>query len=389
MKKNILLVMLCMMFCLLTACGEREKAEKETSVNNTSQSTSELMVDKETTTDQKEDETTDKKESETEETSTEQETTTAKPEIETIDPSADPFTAEPEGTFVDSPYEMYVQLREYENGAKRYVYHSKSKDKDYEFSSIEAMPEDVVMDMIDQMYEDGVIVSVGVTSNGSSVTEPTTEKPTTPYVKPDVDEFTWIRQKYGDVIEWGVGDPFVFNAEWNTYVRKNDTYGCFEYHVMDSETTSKEVKVYRLEWLNIVQYAKSQGYETGKPQQVDDIIERDNNRYDENYHLFDIDVEENNLNYLDSIIVSKSNNAGRVEYWDYVTSHGLYIGLSAGYITMWVTNPGETQAQEQEFTIEEYYDFVNNKEYEVVTYDTEESFINGTFPARYMIVKLK
>ena len=190
----------------------------------------------------------------TEEVITEKQTT-AKNEIETIDPNTDPFTAVVEGSYTDEDYEYYVKIRTYENGAKRYVYHVDSENKDYEFSKIEEMPEAVALDMYEKMIADGSIISMGVTSTN----EPTTTAQKEEYVKPEISELEWLKEKYGNIITTGAGE-YIFNEATNSYIRLELER---VQHIMTSETTSDEIDVYLVEEINTVNWAHRDGYLTG------------------------------------------------------------------------------------------------------------------------------
>ncbi len=315
----------------------------------------------------------------TEEVTTE-EPTTAKVEIETIDPNADPFTAVVVGSYTDEDYEYYVKIRTYENGAKRYVYHIDSENKDYEFSKIEEMPEEVALDMYEKMIADGSIISMGVTSTN----EPTTAHKEE-YVKPEISELEWLKEKYGNKITTGAGE-YIFNEATNSYIRLELER---VQHIMTSETTSEEIDVYMVEEINTVNWAHRDGYLTGYVDfSVSNIIQYWEGYYNEDLTKLDIDysaIRNKNIELLKPIIKKET-------YGGYLTIHGLPISIEYNsyiYIQMYNSDGSEVDYWDCFFTIEEYYEFANSSNWTTEERTYIKEFINGSKEVTETYVILK
>ncbi len=316
----------------------------------------------------------------TTEQSTTEEQTTAKAEIETIAPNVDPFTAVVAGSYTDEDYEYYVKIRTYENGAKRYVYNVDSENKDYEFSKIEEMPEAVALDLVEKLESDGSIIIAGVTSTN----EPTTTQKEE-YVKPEISELEWLKERYGNKITTGLGE-YIFNEATNSYIRLELER---VQHIMTSETTSDEIDVYLVEEINTVNWAHRNGYLTGYMDfSVSNITQYWEGYYNENLTKLDIDystIRNKNIELLKPIIKKETDDG-------YLTIHGLPISIAYNsyiYIQIYNSDGSEVDYWDCFFTIEEYYEFANSDKWTIEESTYIKDYINGSREVTETYVILK
>ena len=344
-------------------------------------------------------ETTTELETTTEQPTTEEPTMTVKEEIETIDPNADPFTAVVAGSYTDEDYEYYVKIRTYENGAKRYVYHIDSENKDYEFSSIEEMPEAVALDMVEKLEADGSIIIAGVTST----VEPTTTAPkvlteeeklarcleidkgsyeTGYYQKDGVTTYNtrykddivmkaknrWIKENYGTCFTHN-GIEFYWDEANQLY------YWIYKYgsiHYMTSTSTSIMGQYYRnLYSFRIADYLGFYGTDFAlyhsETALNDEIWELQGSRWDAKMTVDN--PYENNLTYLRQLgWVDVVEENGVTKDWSLESPEGVPARICEnGDIGIYIKYPGDEREQSYYFTIEEYNDFVKNKSWKVST----------------------
>lgn len=333
------------------------------------------------------------------ETTTEQSTTeepTTKPEIETIDPMADPFTSVVAGSYTDEDYEKYIKIRIYENGAKRYVYHIDSENKDYEFSKIDEMPEAVALDLVEKLEADGTIIIAGTSSN-----EPMTTAPKVPteeerlemllqYDKEDLagmvvsysfkcneDQLLVLKAK-NNWIKENFGTSFTHNGIEFGWDEVNQTYYMVNYygeiHHMTSTSTSICGKFYRHVYAyKIADYLGFYGtdyefYHNMNAFNIDMTLSDD--IYTEEKKTVEGSLE-NNFNYLQQLgwtEVDESDGVSR--HWSFESPEGIpaffsYTPDKEGFITIYIKYPEDEEEKEYEFTIEEYNDLVNNSNWKI------------------------
>ena len=207
------------------------------------------------------------------------------------------------------------------------------------------------------------------------------------YVKPSMSELEWLKQQYGNTIE--VGEKYTYYEKYNAYL--NVQYDR-TLHIMTSETTSKLVDIYTISQADTIKLANYLGYSTGyKDYKNLPFYEGWGDYYYSDFTKVVFEpIEENNLNYLQSIIVEQSMFTGN--NWEYVTIHGLPISLSYGeYLYMPVIFPGDNKPilEKCYFSIEEYYQFLNDYTWTIKEEKYMKDFLNGTFEVidKYIIVQ--
>lgn len=352
-----------------------------------------------------ESETTTELETTTEQPTTE-EPTTAKVEIETIDPNADPFTAVVAGSYTDEDYEYYVKIRTYENGAKRYVYHVDSENKDYEFSKIEEMPEVALLDLAEKLENDGSIIISGggsVVAGDITVVEPTTKAPTvlteeeklancleidkwsyeTGYYQKDgvttyniryKDDIVmkakneWIKENYGTSFVHN-GIEFYWDGVNQLYYWVNK-YGSI--HYMTSTSTSiigqycRNFYSFRIaDYLGF--YGTDYALYHSEDALNDEIWELQGFRGDDKMTVDN--PYNNNLAYLKQLgWVEVAKEDGVTKDWSLESPEGIPARISSsGHISIWIKYEGDEREETYEFTIEEYNEFFKNKSWKVST----------------------
>lgn len=347
----------------------------------------------------------------TEEHTTEESTTAIK-EIETIDPNTDPFTAVVAGSYTDEEYEYYVKIRTYENGAKRYVYHIDSENKDYEFSKIEEMPEAVAVDIYEKMIADGLIGEIEVTKPVEPTTAPSISNKVTiedmldmdknaaltgeykkdnviyashmilPKIMPVKNE--WIEKNYGTQFEFN-GIKFFLNKEQQYYYYEQ-LYG--DIHYMTSTSTSikgyyiKNYYSYRLaDYLGFygtdyALYMNEEALDDGIWELNQSLGREDKMTVDKPYN--------NNLAYLKQLgWVEVAKEDGITKDWSLESPEGIPARISSsGHISIWIKYEGDEREKTYEFTIEEYNDFVKNKNWKVSTRSGSRG-LEGTDPSKW------
>ncbi len=348
----------------------------------------------------------------TEESITE-ESTTSKVEIETISPDKDPFTSEVAGSYTDEDYEYYVKIRTYENGAKRYVYHMDSSNKDYEFTDLEELPEEVVLDMYEKMVADGLVGGVVVTKPAEQqTTAPNTSNKVTVDDMLEMDKNAALTGEYrkdnviynsqsiiseimpikNDWIKNNYGTQFSFNGLkffWDNehqYYYYEKLYG--DIHYMTSTTSSiKGYYVNNYYSYRLADYLGFYGtdytmYKNEKA--LDDGIWQLN----QNFHNEDKttvgDPYKNNLAYLKQLGWTEViNDTDISQNWSIMSPEGIpsYIS-SSGHITIYIKYEGDKIEKSYKFTIEEYNDFIKNTRWEVCTRSGSRG-LEGTDPSTW------
>ena len=297
------------------------------------------------------------------------------------------------GSYTDEDYEYYVKIRTYENGAKRYVYHIDSENKDYEFSSLEEMPEAVALDMYDKMVADGSIIIAGVTSTNEPTTTQkvvTEEEKLEKLLQYDKEDLTyidipsfsrcdendklvlkaknnWIKENFGTKFTHN-GIEFAWDEQYQTYYWVN-YYG--KIHYMTSTSTSVEEKYYKNRYaLRIADYLGFYGtdYELyhddkafNKDMMLDNVLS-----YGEEKMTVSNPCD-NNLSYLKQLgwtEVDESDGVSR--HWSYESPEGIPASLSqSGFITIYIQYSEDEKEKQYDFTIEEYNDLVNNTNWKI------------------------
>lgn len=423
MKKQLfLIIMATMTATTLAGCNYNNSIIE---IPTTTESTIESMTTVETENTSVSEQSTTANESETEinssieesttvatttEESTTEESSTSKVEIETISPDKDPFTSEVAGSYTDEDYEYYVKIRTYENGAKRYVYHVDSLNKDYEFTNIEELPEDVALDMYEKLVSDGLI-------GGVVVTKPAEQPTTAPNIsnKITIDDMlemdknaaltgeykknnviynsqsilseimpiknNWIKNNYGTQFNFN-GIKFLWDNEHQYYYYEK-LYG--DIHYMTGTTTSikghyiKNYYSYRLaDYLGF--YGTDHAMYMNE-KALDDGIWQLN----QGFHYEDKttvgDPSKNNLAYLKQLgWTEEINDTDISKNWSLISPEGIPSHISSnGYISIYIKYTEDKTEKSYEFTIEEYNDFIKNTSWEVRTRSGSRG-LEGTDP---------
>ena len=345
------------------------ETEAETNTETQSESSSEVeSITEETTTAETETQSSSEMESTIEEITTTKTEPPSSSEVESTTEktttaekaTVDPFTFSSSGKYtqeqqlVDDIFTFY--LRTYENGVKEYVVHAYLEyyenndvmiDKYYRVADVGEVP---------QIIRDDVANTLMKYYDNQNQEQQTTEKEEE-YVKPEISELEWLKEKYGNKIIFEYRGDYIFNEVTNSYI-------CVKldgiYHVMTSETTSEEIEVYTVEEIDTVNFAHCYGYLTGhwESSLASNIIKSWEGFYSKDLTELDT-LGSYNMELLKPIIQKEIDNG-------YLTIHGLPISIDSKlYIYMEMYNSDGSKVEDSSFTIEEYYNFVNNKKWTI------------------------
>ncbi len=311
--------------------------------------------------------------------------TTSKVEIETIDPSLDPFTADVAGTYVDKSFYMNIKLRTYENGAKRYVYHLDSEDKDYLSSSSVDFPENVMSDMLEKMELAGnmFIVSVTETEGERETTKTEQEKfemsiendkkyweesKGTVYTDSELykQKVQWIRDNFGDTVTCD-NVTYTYDPEYSEYTTHNLKD---KIHVMTSPSTSKVDNLYYVvRYSRLADYLGYYGTSFGAYKNPKALMAPFTNDFGV-LRSADPGFISKNRVYLEKLGWKKptATEEGFPD-WEYDTPEGIPTGIdNDGYIYIRILYSQESEIKFCKFTIEEYNQFVATHTWSVRSY---------------------